>query len=538
MPPARARNDPYRRAQDSLARLYALWVLSTLLLVLTLVILVFLGIARLNAIAERLSEQAQRLTRLERAVLQLESRAASISADRLSPALPVVPPETAPASSPPAGTRAPASAPAPALPGQPVLPSRPALPVVALDDEALVERLNALLPLSAPARDEIADASGADALLDAALAQAAHADWRGRTWTHLAWLAHLRERAADAEQFLNHAAAVGDTGAAYFELAGRRLLARGRAADAQALARRWAMTDRTDPRATLLRAEAELAGGSYGGAETAVAALADASALSPADQLRLGRVLIGLEDWPALAALLDRLGPVEDALAAERDFQRAVRRLQDRHFAEALAILDALAETRPDALEVQVWRGAVLVAANQLDAARAALDAAAQRDPADGQAAYHRGLLSLRSNDASLAREHLQAAIDRSPQLLAAWEALGIVELNAGNPAAAVERLMRAVELHPRRAPTHFLLALAHAKLARAEPAEAALKAAFALQPDLLEQAVASEALTRLIGPERIRALAGAAASGRPDEPSPPTSSTSAPATRPDGRGE
>ena len=226
--------------------------------------------------------------------------------------------------------------------------------------------------------------------------------------------------------------------------------------------------------------------------------------------------------------MLGLLDAVPEPLTAERNFMEAISLARRDRTVEALAVLDYLAAEapppadarrpwpvpHPDAYELTVWRGVTLMYAGQMDSAREALDAAAQRDPGRPEAYYFRGMLEANAGRPDVARNYLKNALAGAARLAPAWEALATLDLDADKVEIALQSLARAVEINPRRATAHFLRAIAHAKLSQAEPAAAALRVAFQLDPTLLSEAQQADVLKRLFTPAQLDALAAEAAGG------------------------
>lgn len=509
-PPPRRNSPP---PTGALERLYVYWLASTIVLLLMMVVLAALiggalrsQDARITALEKRLASPVPPPAHATPAPSQVTTRPAQ-------PSAPPPAPPTAPdrAAVPPPSTTA--AAPPATAPSEPEIRAR-------------LERVSGGEPVTI---SEVADRSGAGALLDEALVHIARARWSGETWERLASLARLLGRDANAEAFARRAALEGSALAQYREVSVRSLLARGRAADALPLAEDLADATTGEPTARVLLATALLGTGRPTAAEQVLADLGDPDVLDPRDRLLLGRDLLALEQWDRLASLLDGLEDVPPEAAGERQFLTALVLVRRGRLAEGLAMLDYLAGQLPPAgsgaaaglspapHDVLLWRGVALTQAEQPDAARAALQAAAELDPSRPEAHYRLGLLEQRLGRTGPARAHLENAVALAPQFAAAWEALAIMAFNDGDMTATLQNVFRALDVAPRRASSHFLAALAQARLDRREAAAGALIVAFQLDPTLLEEARQTETLLRVFTPQELERLAAPATTAPAD---------------------
>jgi tetratricopeptide (TPR) repeat protein len=83
-----------------------------------------------------------------------------------------------------------------------------------------------------------------------------------------------------------------------------------------------------------------------------------------------------------------------------------------------------------------------------------------------------------------------------------------VLALNRDQIDDALAHLEEVVRINPRRASAHFAQAIAHAKRSEAEPAGAALRKAFQVQPRYLEEAKHTEVLLRLFSPDQLDQMA------------------------------
>jgi tetratricopeptide (TPR) repeat protein len=497
---------PREPPTGTIERLYVWWIASSLLLGLLLVIVVLLGSGQLRRQALRIAEQAEAINTLradvslaQRRLDELTERIREISA-RMAAAR----------QSEPQPSESPRPQPAPTVDREP--------PAANTDSERIRALLQRALRSLEGQPDELADRAAAEEALGYAVRRGQTASWPGATWARLALLASLLDRDELADGFARQALAGNEFPRAYYEMTVRRLLARGQDAAAIDLAQQLADARPRDPVAMLLLARAHRMQGNLAAANQALEPLEGVDQLSLLDRLELGRLFVALERWQALDALLSSLSDLADQPVPTLNYLRAVLAIQQDRPAEGLAILDNLlaeqsqgASRTPLALDeyaLRTWRAVALLSANQLEAARAALAHTAQR-PDRPEAWYWRGRVEIRAGNTEEARDFFQHALAASRQFAPAWEALGTLALNEGDLATARQNFAEALNVNPRRAATHLLLAIVHAKASRPQETAAALQTAFRLEPTLLETARQTEVITRLFSDEELRILAG-----------------------------
>lgn len=474
----------------AMQRLQSLWLASTFLLVLVLVTIALVGGGQLRKAARRIDEQAQHVSALRArldstdaalrgAQAQLRELQAAVSRNAARPA------------------------PTP-------LSSQPAAPPGVISDPDTIVRaqLEQALRGDDPRNPQLADAALATELVTRAEREGEAARWSGATWARLALLARLLERDDAADAFALRAEQAGVFPRQDLELAARRRIAAREGVEALALARKLAASPRADSESALLLAEASRLTESAADALAALEPLRDPHALPLGDKLRLASLYVWLERWTLLESLLSRIGPVPPDFAAELNFFRAIAALQHSRPAEALALLDALLEERPDDYDLRVWRGAALLQASQPIAARAALEVAEQ-SPERPAAWYWLGLLETRAGNPDAALRCLQKSVAASPRNAGALEALGTLAINRNDLETAVQNLAAAIAENPARASAHLLLALAQAKAGRRAPAAASLARALELEPSLSETALQMDALTELLTDDELRGATG-----------------------------
>ncbi|MBU0616840.1 MAG: tetratricopeptide repeat protein, partial [Planctomycetes bacterium] len=285
-------------------------------------------------------------------------------------------------------------------------------------------------------------------------------------------------------------------------------LSQGRLIEAYVFANRLYGNAPDDPRASLLLGEVSCVQHDFAAADLAIEALNGGDGLSPPDKLRLGRLLVELEHWGRLEALLSTLDQAQQADPAQLNFLRAVLAVQRDRLPEALAILDNLLADHSGDYDFQTWRGVALLTARQFQAARETL-ALTDTHPDRPQAWYWRGVLEVRAGSPDEAVLFFEHALAASQRYAPAWEALGTIALNRGDLPSAMQNLENAVAANPRRASAHFLIAIIHAKTLRPTATADALRTALGLDPTLLEQARETEVIRRLFTDEELEALAG-----------------------------
>jgi tetratricopeptide (TPR) repeat protein len=481
-------------------RLYVLWIVSSLMLVLLIVIVALLGSGQLRHHAERISQQSTAIAQLRSDMSKARQELANLKAgipDRAqAPQAPRVPAEEPGESASPVEGEV----------AEP--PAAPLATMAAGDIEALLQKA------VRPGEDglyEVVDRTAAAEALQAGLAGVGHASWSGETWARLAALACLLDHDTQAEMFAASARVANEFPGAYYEISARKLLTQQRPREALVFARLLAAGRPTDPRGALLLAEAYRLTGDLAAADVALEDLGDAEHLSLADKLRLGRLFAALEHWDRLDALLASVGEVPQAALPQLNYLRALLAIQQGRLPEALAILNNLLAEHPDDYELRTWRGVALLYARQFQAAREAL-AHAEEHPERPEAWYWRGMLELEAGNIDDAIPLLEHAVAASHSFAPAWEALGTIALNQGDVSTALENLTKAVNANPRRATTYFLIALAQAKASRPVETADALRTAFRLDSTFLETAKQAEAIRRMFSEDELAALAEGAA--------------------------
>lgn len=500
---------PVRRSLAPLIdRLYVLWIASSLLMVLLVIVLTVLGGGRLRRQAERISEQSLAIDEL-RAELAEARRELDRLANRETVGLRA-------GSEPAAIPEKPARAAPPVAPEELREAERtePEPPVDAASQERDVAALlQAALRTDGESHFELADRAAAEE----ALLAASRARLDGATYVRLALVARLLDRDPAAEMLAARALEAGEFPAAYYETSARMLLARGRAAESLVYATRLLAGRPDDPDALLLLAEAHDLRGDPAAVDRTLEALAQADRLTLDKKLRMGRLFVKLERWDRLEALVTTVEWDAGAVPPGLDFLRGVLASQRGELPEALAILDNLVADQPGDYEFQTWRGVVLLEARQFEAAREAF-AAVQDQPDRPEAWYWRGVLELRAGNPDEAVRLFQHALAASQRYAPAWEALGTMALNGGDLSAALQNLTNAVNANPRRGSAHFLTAVIHAKLGHPAETAGALRRAFELDPALVDAAGKTEVIVGLFTPAELVELAGSAdAADRPN---------------------
>ena len=509
---------PTRSTPDVVERLYVLWIVSTLLLVLLIIVLSLF-------VSGRLRRQTEALSSLSESLQTLELRVAAVEDLRLIPdAPPASRPDRAAEEVPArnvedeetnAGPRETSTAPTEAA-------------ATVLSDAQVNEALDRVLRRVEAGEPAVSDAAAAGAVLETALRDAVAARWSGATWARLAVLARLLNRHEAADSFARTAGAAGADLGEYAEVSVRVLLELRRAAEALPHADFLASQGPMPARTALLVAAVFVGNGRAADADRALDGVTEPASLPDLEKILLGRLLVAAERWPRLEALLATLDEVDDEFLSQRDYLHAVALIQraegPQAFVEALAILDDLLERRPEDYDVRIWRGVALLQARQFEAARLAFEGAA-RLVARPEAWYWQAVLEINSGHAENAGEHLQRALATSADFAPAWEALGTLAMNQGDVPGALQHLSNAIQANPRRASAHFLMAVASAKGLDREAAAKALAAAFELDGLWLEKAAQTEVIRRMFSDAELAELLGETPASQParePEPAPP----------------
>ncbi|MFN0137177.1 MAG: tetratricopeptide repeat protein [Phycisphaerae bacterium] len=296
-------------------------------------------------------------------------------------------------------------------------------------------------------------------------------------------------------------------------LAASRAVAAGELDWAQEFADRLAGSAADATTYKLLCAEIAAARGDVVEVDAQLVALRDV-ADSLRMRLRVAKLLIEREQFGQAERVL------HDESAANLRRSPVARRLSAILLAargnpdEALAAIDALLDESPDDSSLRVWRGAALVRGRQFASARAALGSV----PVSGEATtatYWRVRIEIDSGDATAARRLL----DQAPESAAILELRARLSLEASPSderaaraaiAEAITALERATQVDSGRGSAHLLLAIAYAKVDRAEEARRSVKRAVEIDPAWLDAALAAEVITRVVSPAQLREWAGA----------------------------
>ncbi len=499
MPKEPARTAPQAHKRDALERLYVFWILSTMLILLALVALVFVFSGRLAGLHENVTSLTQRIIELERRGLQN-----AVPMTALSPARPIEPPTAATQPVRPPVAASPPPVPAPA----------------ALSELDVRRRLDECLRV-ADGAISVNRAAGPEQLIADVRAAADRLLLGADVWARLALLAQELGRGADVEAFLRLSRSAGGDGREFYEVQVAGLLAAGRAEEANDLAARWSQEGGA-PAAVLLLMETQLASGRVDAAHEAADRLRGERLAAPA-ALRYARGLASLERWGELATLLDQL-PRDAVLDAdERDLLRAIARFHTGRLPDALAILEFQLEQRPEEYEVVVWHAAAIAQLARFDrarageatieTARAALTQAAQSNPRRPESPYWLAILESAAGRDAQADALLAPVTAAAPHYAPASELRGALALNAGDLDAARAHLKQSLAANSRRPSAHLLLAIASAKAADRPAAEAALTAALRLDPGLIEAARGTEALAAMFTAAEMEVMMAGAAS-------------------------
>jgi tetratricopeptide (TPR) repeat protein len=254
-------------------------------------------------------------------------------------------------------------------------------------------------------------------------------------------------------------------------------------------------------------AAARIAAGQTAAARAGLTSLPRLDRLNSDDRLLLADVLLRLERWADLQAVLaDWRAPTPTARQTVNRF-RALESIHREQFAVGLAILDELLQSAPDDYELRLWRAICLAKAGQRDAARQALahESLAVDRP---EVWYWRGMVELASGNTQAAEQAYQRAVAADRGYAPAWEALGSLSLNADRVDEAIRLLSVAIDVGRERPSAYFLLAIAHARASDRLATLAALQTALTLDPTLLDTALATEMIATLVDEAELRRIA------------------------------
>lgn len=478
-------------------RLTVLWIVCTVLVVLMIVMVTLLGREKLRVQSDVIAQQTHEIETLGSRVDGLEDSIQSLRRQAARNVAPAQPPASI-QTPPPEVSRG--NAPAANAPAE---------------TDVLNRLAQLLVPRPGSQTPTITDTPAAIAVVEQvdAAGQSALSNWAGETWAQLALLAHLAGAPESAAVYADRARKSGAAPVAYDGLRVRELLHADKPADAVTLAVEWAGADTSPPEAPILLAAARIAAGQVVAARTGLKTLPRLDRISSDDRLLLADVLVQLDRWDDLRTVLaDWRAPTP---AAQRTINRyrALEAIQRGQYAAGLAILDELLQSDPNDYELRLWRAICLAKAGQRDAAREALTHEAL-DVDRPEVWYWRGMVELASGNTKQAAEDYQRAVANDRGYAPAWEALGSLALNrptASDVAEAIRLLNIAVQAGPDRPSAYFLLAVAQARASDRAATVAALKRALALNPKMLDTALATETIVTFLGEPELRRIAASA---------------------------
>ena len=313
-------------------------------------------------------------------------------------------------------------------------------------------------------RLEIIDAAAADEAITIVRTSDGPMNLDADAWATLALLAGMRGAFEIADGFALHAERAGEPAAAYYDFRTRAALDVDAATEAYVFARKLLRIRPDDPEARVLFADACRLRSDWLNADLAVRKIDGAASLSIAARLRLADVLVALERWAVLDELVAGIQDVPETDRRRLNRLRGIAAIYGGRLSEALAIFDSLLASDPTDYDLTVWRGVALFRAGQWEAARETLTRAAD-DASRPEASYWLGRLEDQNGDVAGARESFRRALAASQRFAPAWDALAKLAINDNDMQSARQHLASALNANPRRASTHFLLALVHAKL-------------------------------------------------------------------------
>lgn len=484
------------RSADAIARLYVIWIGSTCLLLLVLLLVIFL-------LRGELSRQNTSIAAL---VTRIDALETDLAAARQSPSQRNV--GQLPVRDTPRTTTQPAPATKPTANAAPPSVS----PAQALNDADVQRELARLLRLGDLGRPEIADRVAALALLARVERAAPPPQLQAATLSRLALAALLCGQAERAAGYAQQAERAGQAALDYLVESARASLDDGSIAQARAAAARaHELSPSAECAIVFAAALAENSEFSFAG--DVAESVQDWSSLSPDDCVRLANAFVELEWWSELTKLMPRVARLPSRLHVERERLQGIDLVQHGSFADAATVFESVLGKRPNDAGAQRWRAISLLRSGQAEAARREFLALAERLPTERPARYWLGVLAQRAGNLDEARAYWQRCVELAAGYAPAWEGLGLLSLNQNDLATATEQLGKAVQADPRRASSQFLLGLCHAKAGRRGPAADALKAAIDRDIAFLDEARSAEAIRRLFEPRELENLRGEPAS-------------------------
>jgi tetratricopeptide (TPR) repeat protein len=200
--------------------------------------------------------------------------------------------------------------------------------------------------------------------------------------------------------------------------------------------------------------------------------------------------------------------------------------LANRNAALAVQMAKQAQEQLPGDLDSGVALVRALIAQNSLDLASAQARTLVTRYPQVPGVHSITGVLLMARNDLPAARTAFTRALEGDPDYVEALSGLMVLDLRAGNPTAAVARIERRTLANPKNAELHYVAARTYAAAGAGnqQKAESALRRVIELSPDHLD---AYLMLGRMYASQKRLDEAvkefDAAAARHPDEVSAPT---------------
>lgn len=187
-------------------------------------------------------------------------------------------------------------------------------------------------------------------------------------------------------------------------------------------------------------------------------------------------------------ALIDDQNSPETLSERERDYRKALDRIENREYSMAVAILDKLAGAACREPKVRYARAVALLSNGEYRRAGTDLVFAVALDRSQLQAYRHLGFVLLTMGKEQAAIKVLKEALGRDPAFVEAWCVLADVYMDLGEHANALEALDKAYALQPDNVEVHCKLAMYYMSRGDMRGLRAEYEALKVLEPDVAAQ--------------------------------------------------
>lgn len=166
---------------------------------------------------------------------------------------------------------------------------------------------------------------------------------------------------------------------------------------------------------------------------------------------------LGSGDEAGAISALDKAAEL-DTQSARPDVFLVMLHMKEKRYAEALRIVDRLAQERPKDPLVHNLRGGIYLNQNDPAKARASFEQALRMDPAYLAAASNLARLDMRDGNVKAARARFQKLLAKNPKEAQAWLALAEIDARTGNDTGYLDNIEQAVKVDEKLPQPHIAL--------------------------------------------------------------------------------